>query len=307
MNDLLISNLKQLLREVYLDCLSTPPQYAIRAFKQALAEETSELAKLNLKTLLANYTVATRNRVPACSDTGNPIWYLILGSEALPFLKGGVPALERLICQITSELTHEGLIQIIMHHPLREEIRDNVGERIPEINYKFREADYVEFIATPKGVGTEEFGSRFEVVPTGEGVKGIKRFVMDSVIKSVRHGTTCPPNIVGVGIGGTFDLCPRLAMEAALLRPIGDRHPDPQIASLEQELLAAINATGIGPLGMGGQCTALDVHIETAFCDGGIPTAVTVLCPAIHLGVVRLYRDGRMEKRDQSSWFEVRP
>jgi fumarate hydratase subunit alpha len=298
-------DLNKLLRELYLDAECTLPRTTISACEKVLAEESNDLSKVNMKALVDDLRIAAKNRIPTCSDTGNPIWYVILGTEALPILRDGVPALERLIKKVTSELTEKNLIQALMVDPLKHGINTNVGDRIPDIQYQFRDSDYIELIATPKGCGAETFGSYFKVLMYADGIFGMKKYILDVVIEGARAGRTCPPNIVGVGIGGTSDLCPRIAKEAALLRPVGDRHPDSGISALEEELLAAINATGIGPAGMGGKYTALDVHIETAFSNiVGVPVAVNIQCPATHLSVARIYSDGRVERREQTSWFE---
>lgn len=297
--------LKKLLRELYLDAECTLPRTTIRACEKVLAEESNYLSKVNMKALIDDLRIAAKNRIPTCSDTGNPIWYVILGTEALPILRDGVPALERLIKKVISELTEENLLQALMVDPLKHGINTNVGDRIPDIQYQFRDSDYIELIATPKGCGAETFGSYFKVLMYADGIFGMKKYILDVVIEGARAGRTCPPNIVGVGIGGTSDLCLRIAKEAALLRPVGDRHPDPEITALEQELLAAINTTGIGPAGMGGKYTALDVHIETVFSNiVGVPVAVNIQCPATHLSVARIYSDGRLERRERTSWFE---
>jgi fumarate hydratase subunit alpha len=150
------------------------------------------------------------------------------------------------------------------------------------------------------------FGPAFRVLLNADGIPGIKKFVFDSlVIHGNKTGGTCPPNILGVGIGGTSDLAMKLAKEAAVLRKIGDRHPEENLAKLELELLEALNMTGVGPLGMGGKAMALDVHIEYAMSHlAGFSAALSVQCPAARVATIRVYPDGRVEDRDWPEWFK---
>jgi len=126
-----------------------------------------------------------------------------------------------------------------------------------------------------------------------DGIAGIKKFVLETSVGA--GGRPCPPTIIGVGIGGSSDLCMTLAKKATL-RPIGQRHPDPEVAALERELLDAINSTGIGPMGLGGDTTALDLHIETAWTHITLnPVAINMQCWRGERRRARVYRDGRVE------------
>jgi len=162
----------------------------------------------------------------------------------------------------------------------------------------------VEVTCTPKGGGTELFLQSFaRTLLFADGTKGLKKFVLESLVQGNIHGKTCPPNIVGVCIGGTTDLCVKLAKEAAVLRAVGDRHPEPRIAKLEEELLDAINMTGIGPLGMTGKTTALDVHVEYAYTHlAGFPVGVANQCPAARISTA-LITDGETQFKERPNWF----
>jgi len=138
--------------------------------------------------------------------------------------------------------------------------------------------DKVKITVMPKGGGSENMGTFTNLVPA-DGIEGVKKYIIDSVLKA--GGKACPPVVVGVGIGGTMDMTTLLAKKA-LLRPIGSRNPNPLYAKLEEELLEEINKSGIGPLGMGGRMTAFDVHIESYPCHiTSLPVAVNLQCHSV--------------------------
>ena len=186
--------------------------------------------------------------------------------------------------RLTQALTR-GVERATTEHPLRSSIvspitRENrqtsTGDGIPVMHVEFsNDIDYLDILMLPKGSGSESMSFLKMLFPS-DGLAGVKKFIMECTVGA--GGKPCPPTIVGIGIGGTSDLCVLLAKKATF-RPVGERHPDPQIAALELELLEAINATGIGPMGLGGDTTALDVKIETAWthitCN---PVAVTMQC-----------------------------
>jgi len=137
-----------------------------------------------------------------------------------------------------------------------------------------------------------------------DGVDGIKRFLLDNLAEFARRGLSCPPVIIGVGLGGTKDQCVRLSKEAACLRPVGDRHPDPVVAPLEEELTELANQTGFGVMGVGGDTTALDVHVEIAYTHtGGLPVAISEFCMAYRRATARIHADGSVVFRDDPQWF----
>jgi fumarate hydratase subunit alpha len=147
-------------------------------------------------------------------------------------------------------------------------------------------------MAMPKGGGSENMSALAMLTPSG-GVQAVKKFVLDTVVRA--GGKPCPPVIVGVGIGGTSDECMALAKKA-LLRRVGSRNPDPAVAKLEMELMYAINRTGIGPMGLGGDTTALAVHVEWACCHtASLPVAVGFQCYAARKAAARIYEDGSIE------------
>jgi len=151
---------------------------------------------------------------------------------------------------------------------------------MPKLELTFSGAgDGLHLVAAPKGGGSEIFGTFYRMLFPSDGEAGIMKFVLDSVAAGCYAGKICPPAIVGVGIGGTADLCMRLAKEAAVLRPVGRRHDEPRIAEMEDKLLAATRRLGIGPMGSRGINAMLGLHIETAVTHtAALPVAVNAQC-----------------------------
>jgi tartrate/fumarate subfamily iron-sulfur-dependent hydro-lyase alpha chain len=192
-----------------------------------------------------------------------------------------------------------------MVHPLTRENRgDNVGYYFPHVDIRFDPSiDFLEITSVPKGGGSEMFGTFYKMLLAADGKAGIIQFIVDCFLESTYGGQTCAPNIVGVGIGGTADVCMKIAKEAAVLRPIGSRHPDPEIAELEEELLEQLNALGVGPMGMGGRMGAFDVHIECAMThSGALPVAYVGQCAIARRACVRLESDGRITYPSLTEW-----
>jgi fumarate hydratase subunit alpha len=278
----------------------------MNALELSYSQEEEPLAKVQMETTVHHMKLSKEKMIPLCGDTGFPVFFVRMGSKI--FIEGGIPALGKAIESAVRGATEDAWIRPTMINPFtRENPGTNVGAYMPHIIYKFEtDIDFIELVSAPKGGGTEVFGPAFKVLLHADGIPGIKKFVFDSlVIHGNRTGGTCPPNIVGVGIGGTSDLAMKLAKEAAVLRKVGDRHPEESLAKLELELLEALNMTGIGPLGMGGKTTALDVHIEYAMGHlAGFSAAVSVQCPAARLATIRVYPDGQIEKREWPDWFK---
>jgi len=264
------------------------PKDVKEALERAKGQETSEIAKANLNAILENIRLAESMKRPVCQDTGLMVFFLDVGYDF-----GSVKGIPEAIAKGTRRATEEIPLRPNAVHPIsRKNSGDNTGSYVPIINWSHMEGDYLEITAFPKGGGSENM-TFFSMVKPGEGMAGIKRFVIDSVISS--GGQPCPPTIIGVGIGGTADLAVKLA-KRSLLRPMGQRHGDPEIAKLEEELLKAINSTGIGPMGLGGAITSLDVRADYAHCHtASLPVAVNTQCWAARRATARLYKDGRVE------------
>jgi tartrate/fumarate subfamily iron-sulfur-dependent hydro-lyase alpha chain len=222
-----------------------------------------------------------------------------------------VPSIERAGIRAVEKATQDAWLRALVVDPLSwKNPGTNVGVYSPYFDYKSNlDAAHTEITFAPKGGGTEHYlAPSYRMLLAADGLTGVTRFIFDTLaVHSDRTGGTCTPNIVGVGIGGTSDICMKLAKHAAMLRPIGDRHPEKRIAEMELELLSALNETGIGPLGTGGKTTALDVHIEYAMGRvSARAVAVAVQCPATRVATARIYPDGRIERRVWPEWFSRR-
>ncbi len=170
--------------------------------------------------------------------------------------------------------------------------KDNTGDNIPYITWDFVEGSNVWITALPKGGGSENM-SKLGMLKPGVGIEGVKDFVVTEMIKA--GGNPCPPTIVGVGIGGGADLAMKLGKKS-LLRPVGDRHKDKTIAAIEEELIKRINDSGIGPMGLGGKTTVLDVHIEKAHRHpASLPVGIAVQCWANRRAKMVIHSDGSWE------------
>jgi fumarate hydratase subunit alpha len=256
------------------------------SLQRAYEEETSELGKTQLKAILNNIAAAEQMNRPICQDTGI-VSFLVRGRN-LDY-KGFEEALKRATARATKEVP----LRPNAVHPLtRENSGDNTGVHIPGVTYTYEDANYVELTVVLKGAGSENMSALYMISPS-EGVDGIKRAVLETVVRA--GGQPCPPIVVNVGIGGTVDLTFKLA-KMALTRPLGVRHPEKEVAELERELLILINSTGIGPMGLGGKVTALDVKIEYAHCHtASLPVGTNIQCWADRRATARIYSDGSWE------------
>jgi L(+)-tartrate dehydratase alpha subunit len=148
------------------------------------------------------------------------------------------------------------------------------------------------------------FGSDYRMLFPGDGIDGIKRFLLDTLIAFGKRGLACQPAIVGIGLGGSKDICMTLGKQAACLRMVGDRNPDPEIAQLELELMALGNSIGMGAMGFVGSSMVVDCHIEVGYTHtGGMPISVHCFCLSSRRAVARIHPDGRVEERIDPAWF----
>jgi len=239
-----------------------------------------------------------------CPDTGTIMYYITIGSEMALH-----PKLDfwRSLAGATVRLTKEGVLSPKSGDTIRHINNNlNVGENSPSLQFKYVSGiDFIEITAIAKGGGGEMSGSKFKMLATADDLPGIKKFIIDSAISSAKGGLNCPPAIYGVGIGGGLGIAATIAHEAAVLRPVGSRHPDAHIADMEKELLELINYSGVGPAGLGGKSTALDVHIE--YSNGHMMVVAVGLvsqCLMAHRATVQIYRDGSVKKLAYpNAWF----
>ena len=264
-------------------------------------QEKNRLARFVLDQMLGNWDIATADRRPMCADTGLPRYYVRLGNEAA--VEGGLVALERALRKATAEATQEIPLRPNRVHPLtREDRNDNVGLHAPEVTFAVEpHADWIDVTTVHKG---GLFGSDYRMLFPGDGMAGIKRFFVDTLIESGKRGLACQPAIVGVGIGGSKDTCVRLGKEAACLRIVGSRNPDPAAAALEDELTALGNYIGIGAMGFAGTSMVVATHVELAYTHtGGMPIGIHQFCLSSRRATARIHPDGRVEFRSDPGWF----
>ncbi|MEE9275253.1 MAG: fumarate hydratase [bacterium] len=294
-----------LLREVAFElnrraAISIPAD--VRDYIDALARrETQKLSKFVLLEIVKNYEVAEEDQRPMCADTGLPRFYAKVGNEAR--IAGGFVALERALRQGTAEATKRVPLRPNRVHPLtRKDHNNNVGIHAPTVDYSWEPgADWVELTCFQKG---GLFGGDYRMLFPADGIPGIKRFYLDVISEFFKRGLSCQPAIVGIGIGGTKDTCVRLAKEAACLRVVGDRNPDPEIAALEEELVELGKQTGLGPMGFKGEGAVMDCHIEVAYTHtGGMPISIHHQCFALRRATARIHPDGSVEYRENPRWF----
>jgi L(+)-tartrate dehydratase alpha subunit len=250
-----------------------------RALEKALAEETDPLARTHLEVSKDNFRLAAEGKGLVCADTGFPLFFVTAGNRTE--IEGGFGTLWQAARKATILATSDSILRPTMVDPLtRAKSGNNVGPGMPRLELVFSgNGDALDIVAAPKGGGSEIFGTYYRMLFPLDGTAGILAFVLECLRESCFAGKICPPAIVGVGIGGTADLCMQLAKKAALLRPVGVLNPDPAIAELESRLLAAARELGIGPLGARGVNGVMAIHLETAVTHtAALPVAVNAQC-----------------------------
>jgi len=264
------------------------PDDVKQALKKAYAEETSETGKTQLKAILDNIELAEKYQAPVCQDTGTIIFYVKAGSKAKDLDK-----IEEALVNAVRKATKEIPLRPNAVDPFTQKNSgDNTGRFIPHVNWEIVPGDSVELTVMTKGGGSENVCITGMLVP-GEGIKGLKKFVIDAVIKA--GAQPCPPTILGIAMGGGADISMKLAKKA-LLKPLNEPNPNPEIAKLEKEIFEAANMTGIGPMGLGGKTTVLGVHIDYAFRHpASFPAAVAFNCWAARRASARISADGTVE------------
>ncbi len=261
-----------------VESLCTPaavklPDDVMNALRKSIVLEQSPLGKSILSQVVENGDIAARESRPICQDTGYAVVFAEIGQEC--YVEGAT--IEEAIQDGIRQGYQKGYLRkSIVDDPLFD--RKNSTDNTPAvIHLSTVKGDTIKLILAPKGGGSENM-SKINMMKPSDGEDGVFRFVVDSVINS--GGNPCPPTIVGVGIGGTFEKCAEMA-KRSLLREVGSVHPDPRYAALENRILEAINNSGVGPQGLGGTVTALAVHIKTYPCHiAQMPVAVNLNCHA---------------------------
>lgn len=260
-------------RELYIRALKMLPPDIKQGFERLVATETDATAKTVLDTMVRNIRVAEDTENMLCQDTGIPIYKVTIGRDVA--IEGA--DLERAIRRGCERATKEHPLRSSVVHPItRKNEQTSCGPGVPPVHFQFSdEPEKLVIEMVPKGSGSEN-NSWLKMAIPADGIAAIKTFVVDCVLDA--GGKTCPPTIVGVGVGGTSDLCVALAKKAAT-RPLGTRCKDPQGAALESELGEAVNTLGVGPQGLGGDSTAFAVHVEIAATHITMnPVAVNMQC-----------------------------
>jgi fumarate hydratase subunit alpha len=263
--------IRDAVKQLCIDSNYYLPEDVKKALEQSITKEESPIGKEILQDIVKNAEIAARNGVAICQDTGFAVFFIELGQDVS--LVGG---------DFTGAV-NEGVRLGYREGYLRKSIvddpfyrRKNTSDNTPAIIHTFIvPGDRIKITIAPKGGGSENMSALAMLKPS-DGIDGIKKFVVETVDKA--GSNPCPPVIVGIGIGGTIEQTTLIA-KMALLKKIGERHPDPIVAKLEEELLEEINKLGIGPQGFGGRITALDVHINTFPAHiASMPVAVNMQC-----------------------------
>jgi L(+)-tartrate dehydratase alpha subunit len=277
------------------------PEDYLAGIKAMAATEEGDLSAFVLRAMLENWEAAKADRRPMCADTGVPRYFVKAGNEAE--IEGGFVALEQALRSATARATHDIPLRPNRVHPLsRLDHDNNVGVNAPEIDYSFEPGtDWLDITTVHKG---GLFGSDYRMLFPSDGIDGIKRFLLDTLIAFGKRGLACQPAIVGVGLGGSKDVCMTLGKQAACLRVVGDRNPDPEIAKLELALTELGNSIGMGAMGFVGSSMVVDCHIEVGYTHtGGMPMSVHCFCLSSRRAVARIHADGRVEQRTDPQWF----
>lgn len=249
--------------EIIVKAQTELPSDVVSALKKAYESEESEIAKRNLEVILENIEIAKKSKLPICQDTGIPFFFVEIGRElSLDF------DIKKAIANAVRKLTPTILRPNAVHPLTRKNSGDNTGIGVPVVNLDIVEGDRLRIAYMPKGAGSENMSQLRMFLPM-EADK-IKKFVLETVARAM--GMPCPPIIIGLGVGGSFDVSAKLAKKA-LLRSLDSMN------EFELEILEAVNSLGIGPMGLGGKTTALAVLSELNHCHtASLPVAVNIQC-----------------------------
>jgi tartrate/fumarate subfamily iron-sulfur-dependent hydro-lyase alpha chain len=268
-----LREIEEACKELYIRALKILPPDIKTGFERLDREETDPTGKAILGTMIKNITVAEATHNLLCQDTGIPIYNVAIGAD----VEVDGYALKRAIVKGCERATREHPFRSSVVHPVtRANEHTSCGRAVPVVHIDFvPQAETLSIEMIPKGSGSEN-NSWLKMAVPADGIDAVKTFVIDCVLEA--GGKTCPPTIVGVGVGGTADLCVHLSKLAAT-RPLGSQCDDPEGAKLEQELSKAVNQLGVGPQGLGGDATAFAVHVETAATHITMnPVAVNMQC-----------------------------
>ena len=270
MREFPVSQLTDVIERLCIEANTYLPEDVRCAIESSRAAEDGSIAQGVLDKIIENYGIADRDAVPICQDTGVACVFLEIGQD-VHFVGGDLQ--EAVDEGVRRGYTNGYLRKSVVRDPLQ---RVNTGDNTPAMLYtEIVPGDKVTVTLAPKGFGSENMSNLVMLKPSA-GLQGVKDVILQTV--EAAGPNACPPMVIGVGIGGTFDKSALLAKKA-LMRPLGSHHPDPFYAELETEMLEKINSLGIGPQGFGGRTTALGLNIETmATHIAGMPVAVNINC-----------------------------
>ena len=270
MREIQVSQITETVKELCINANHFLSEDMENALVKAQQAEESELGKKIFGQLRENLDIAGKDMIPICQDTGMAVLFIKVGQE-VHFVGGDLT--EAINEGVRQGYTEGFLRKSVVSDPL---IRKNTGDNTPAIiHYEIVPGDKVEITCAPKGFGSENMSRVFMLKPA-DGEEGVKNAIVQAVMDAGPNA--CPPMVVGVGIGGTFEKCAIMAKQA-LTRKAGEHSDIPYIADMEKEVLDRINASGIGPAGLGGRITALAVNINTyATHIAGLPVAVNICC-----------------------------
>ncbi|MDZ7711223.1 MAG: fumarate hydratase [Roseovarius sp.] len=280
--------------------IEIPDDY-LTGLQHAAETEDGDLSSFVLQAMLENYKAAKEDRRAMCGDTGCPRWYVKMGNETQ--IEGGPVALEAALRRATAKATDGVPLRPNRVHPLwRTDHNNNVGIGAPEIEYGYEPGgEWIDLTTVHKG---GLFGTDYRMLFPSDGIEGIKRFYLDSLVAFGKRGLACQPAIIGIGLGGSKDTCMVLGKRAACLRVVGSENPDPKIAALEREFKDLGNSIGMGAMGFVGKNMVVDCHIEVGYCHtGGMQMSVHAFCLSSRRAVARVHSDGRVEYRTDPDWF----
>jgi fumarate hydratase subunit alpha len=264
------------------------PQDVKDAIQRAYNQEENPVGKSQLKAILDNIKLAEKKCAPMCQDTGLIIFYVKAGSQVL-----GLDKMEEALRKATAKATKKIPLRPNAVNPFTQKnTGDNTGRHVPYIHWNIVPGDALEITVLPKGGGSENVSALCMLNPN-QGTAELNKFVINTIINA--GAKPCPPTIVGVAVGGGADIAMKLAKET-LLRPLDQPNSDPELAKLELELRKGANSTGIGPMGLGGKTTVLDVKVDYAYRHpASYPVAVVVQCWAARRASARISSDGTVE------------
>jgi fumarate hydratase subunit alpha len=279
--------IKRVTAQLYERSLRRIPADAMAALHKADTVETNATARHTLRIMVESAQAAEQGGHFVCSDSGVPVYFVRVGTQAR--FSGNV---RQAITEGFDELVATIQPPLLPHvtHPLTLE-RGYKGKGMPIVTFDLEDgSDCMDITCSPKALGSGRWAA-LEIFSFPD-LRTIEKYVLDVVVRA--GSQPCPPVVIGVGIGGTFDYAAKMAKEATL-RPIGQAHPEALVAGIEQRLLAAVNKTGFGPMGTGGDSTAMAVHVNYAAGHGFTPVAVAFNCWINRRTRARIFNDGRVE------------